>query len=99
MRSATDTEERLCSGGGVLVSRNLCVQCVAAILIPNCKWVTLRFPSSMMNLASSVPHCASPASYRSYTVRLHTIILSGCKSGGQKHTCYVGMVGYSSILH
>lgn len=71
MRSVIDTEERLRSGGGVLVSRNLCVQCVVAVFIPNCKWVTLRFPSSMMNLASSVPHCASPASYRSYNEITH----------------------------
>lgn len=29
------------------------------------RWVTLRFPRIMMNLASSVPHCSSPAAYRS----------------------------------
>lgn len=32
---------------------------------PMRRWVTLRFPRIMMNLASSVPHCSSPAAYRS----------------------------------
>jgi len=82
----------------VLVSRNLCVQCVAAALIPDCKWVTLRFPRSMMNLASSVPHCASPASYRSYDdiTHKHSFKMQVKRSKTHLLSC---MVGQTSILN
>lgn len=32
---------------------------------PMWRWVTLRFPRIIMNFASSVPHCSSPAAYSS----------------------------------